>query len=107
MNKMNLNNKKKMNKKKMNKMMNKKMNKKKMKKKKMNKKKMNKMMNKKMNKKKMKKKKYHLEFIVMVPPIVSRKFLHQMNLLQIIWVKILNLYFKRKELKLCLKQRSC
>ena len=87
MNKMNLNNKKKMNK-----MMNKKM---------------NKMMNKKMNKKKMKKKKYHLEFIVMVPPIVSRKFLHQMNLLQIIWVKILNLYFKRKELKLCLKQRSC
>jgi len=85
MNKMNLNNKKKMNK-----MMNKKM---------------NKMMNKKMNKKKMKKKKYHLEFIVMVPPIVSRKFLHQMNLLQIIWVKILKLYFKRKELKLCLKQQ--
>ena len=84
MNKMNLNNKKKMNK-----MINKKMNKKKM------------------MKKKMKKKKYHLEFIVMVLPIVSRKFLHQMNLLQIIWVKILNLYFKRKELKLCLKQRSC
>ena len=72
-----------------------------------NKKKMNKMMNKKMNKKKMKKKKYHLEFIVMVPPIVSRKFLHQMNLLQIIWVKILNLYFKRKELKFYLKQQSC
>ena len=83
MNKMNLNNKKKMNK----------INLK-------NKKKINKMMNKKMNKKKMKKKKYHLEFIVM-------DLFHQMNLLQIIWVKILNLYFKRKEIKLCLKQRSC
>ena len=78
MNKMNLNNKKKMNK----------INLK-------NKKKMNKMMN-----KKMKKKKYHLEFIVM-------ELFHQMNLLQIIWVKILNLYFKRKEIKLCLKQQSC